>query len=139
KGILLRVRRIGKTHVQTIKATGNSASIERDEWETEVFGAEPDLAIIDGTPFEKLITKKIRRRLEPVFQTRIRRTTYLLANNQSAIELTIDRGKIDTGDNSLPVSELEVQLKRGSKGQLFEVARMLTHGLPAQLNLKPKS
>jgi triphosphatase len=139
KGLLLRVRRIGKRYVQTVKATGNSASIERDEWETEVFGAEPDLAIIEGTPFEKLISKKIRRRLKPVFETRIRRTTYSLANNRSAIELTIDRGKIDAGDNSLPVSELEVELKRGSKGQLFEVARALTHGLPAQLNLKAKA
>jgi triphosphatase len=118
--LLLRIRRIGKRHVQTIKEAGNSASIERDEWENEISGPEPDLTIIDGTSLEKLISKKIRRRLKPVFETRIRRTAYSLVNNQGIIELTIDRGKIDTGNGSVPVSELELELKRGSQGQLFE-------------------
>ena len=31
KGLMLRVRRIGKRHVQTIKTAGNLAPIERDE------------------------------------------------------------------------------------------------------------
>ena len=139
KGLMLRVRRIGSRHVQTIKTAGNSAPIERSEWETEISGAKPDLSMIDGTPLEDLITKKVRRRLEPMFETRIRRTTYSLVNNERAIELTIDRGKIDTGAGSLPVCELELELKRGSKNQLFEIARTLTHGLPAQVLLKSKA
>jgi inorganic triphosphatase YgiF len=139
KGLLLRVRRIGKRHVQTIKATGNSAPIERNEWETEISGAEPDFRMIDGTPLEGTITKKIRRRLKPMFETRIRRTTYPFVNKERAVELTIDRGKIDSGDVSVPVCELELELKRGSKSQLFEVARTLTHTLPAQVSLKSKA
>lgn len=139
KGLLLRVRRIGKRHVQTVKATGNSASLERDEWETEISGAKPDLTIMEGTPLKKLITKKIRRRLKPVFETRIRRTAYSLVNNDAAIALTIDRGKIDTGDGSVPVSEFELELKRGGQERLFEVARALTHALPAQISLKSKA
>ena len=31
-----RVRRVGKRHNQTIKATGNSGPFERDEWEAEI-------------------------------------------------------------------------------------------------------
>jgi CYTH domain len=43
KGLLLRVRRIGKHYVQTIKATGNSATVDRNEWETEISDTKPDL------------------------------------------------------------------------------------------------
>jgi inorganic triphosphatase YgiF len=139
KGLMLRVRRIGRRHVQTIKRADNSAPIERNEWETEISGAEPDLSVIEGTPLEDLITKKVRRRLKPKFETRIRRTTYSLVNNERAIELTIDRGKIATDEGSLPVCELELELKRGSKNQLFEIARTLTNALPAQVLLKSKA
>src|SRR5262245_51148262 len=138
KGLMLRVRRIGKRHVQTIKVAGNSAPIERDEWETEIAGAQPELDSISGTPLKDLITKKIRRGLRPVFETRVRRTYYSLTDNERAIDLTIDRGKLDTGDGSLPC-ELELELKRGSKDGLFEVARTLVQVLPAQISLKSKA
>jgi len=132
KGLMLRVRRIGKRHVQTIKTAGNSAPIERDEWETEIAGAQPELGLISGTPLEDLITKKIRRGLRPMFETRVRRTNYSLTDKECAIDLTIDRGKLHTGDGSVPICELELELKRGSKDRLFEVARTLVQALPAQ-------
>ena len=118
KGLMLRVRRIGKRHVQTIKAAGNSAPIERDEWETEIAGAQP---LVSGTPLEDLITKKIRRGLRPMFETRVRRTHYCVIDKERAIDLTIDRGKLDTGDGSVPICELELELKRGSKDRLLDV------------------
>ena len=43
KGLMLRVRRVGNRYTQTIKAAGNSAPFERDEWEAEIPGKEPDL------------------------------------------------------------------------------------------------
>src|SRR5262249_45725688 len=88
KRLMLRVIGIGKSHVQTIKAAGNSAPIERDEWETEIAGAQP---LVSGTPLEDLITKKIRRGLRPMFETRVRRTHYSLTDKERAIDLTIDR------------------------------------------------
>jgi triphosphatase len=139
KGLMLRVRRIGKRHVQTIKAAGNSATIDRNEWETEILGAEPDFGMIRGTPLEGLVSKKMRRRLKPMFETRIRRSLYSLADDERTIELTIDRGKIDTGDGSVPVCELELELKRGSKARLFEDARTLMRALAAQISLKSKA
>ena len=139
KGVMLRVRRIGKRHVQTIKTAGNSAPIERDEWETEIAGAQPELGLISGTPLEDLITKKIRRGLRPMFETRVRRTNYSLTDKERAIDLTIDRGKLHTGDGSVPICELELELKRGSKDRLFEVARTLLQALPAQISLKSKA
>ena len=44
KGLMLRVRREGRHHTQTIKATANAGDyFARDEWETEIAGNEPDL------------------------------------------------------------------------------------------------
>ena len=139
KGLMLRVRRIGKRYLQTIKAAGASGPIERNEWETEITGAGPDLNIIGGTPLEPLMNNKVRRQLKPMFETRVRRTIYPLVDETRAIDLTIDRGKIDTGDGSVPLCELELELKRGNKEQLFEIARVLTKALPARLAFKSKS
>src|SRR5262249_21722492 len=85
------------------------------------------------------ITKKVRHKLRPVFETRIRRIKYSLTDKQRAIDLTIDRGKLDTGDSSVPICELELELKRGGKERLFEVARTLVQTLPAQFSLKSKA
>jgi triphosphatase len=62
-----------------------------------------------------------------------------LVNKEAAIELTIDRGKIDNGHSSIPVCELELELKRGEKNRLFEVARTIERALAAQISLKSKA
>ena len=95
KGLMLRVRRIGKRHVQTIKAAGNSAPFERDEWEAEIAGEEPDLSLAGGTALEPLVNGKLGRQLKPLFETRVRRTVYPIADDTRAIALTIDRGTIE--------------------------------------------
>jgi inorganic triphosphatase YgiF len=137
-GVLLRVRRIGNRYFQTIKATKNSGLFERGEWEAEIGGKEPDLGLAGGTALEPLVTRKLRRQLKPLFETRVRRTAYPLANGAHAIELAVDRGKIDTGTRSAPLCEIELELERGEKSELFDAARALTRGLSAELAFKSK-
>ena len=139
KGLMLRVRRIGRRHVQTIKAAGNSAPFERDEWEAEIAGDEPDLSLAGGTALEPLVNGKLRRQLKPLFETRVRRTVYPIADDTRAIALTIDRGTIDTGSRSAPLCEVELELERGTIAELFDVARELTRAVPAHLAVKSKS
>ena len=43
--LMLRVRRIGRRHVQAIKASSSSGPFERDEWENAIAGNEPDLSL----------------------------------------------------------------------------------------------
>ena len=47
KGLSLRVRRIGRRHVQTIKReSGESAALfTRDEWEHSISSGQPDLDV----------------------------------------------------------------------------------------------
>jgi inorganic triphosphatase YgiF len=139
KGLMLRVRREGRHHTQTIKATANTGDFARDEWEAEIAGNEPDFDHANGTALEPLLTKKLRRRLKPVFETRVRRTVYPLVANAHAIALTVDQGTIDTGTRSQSLCEIELELMRGSAADLFDVARELTQALPARLAVKSKS
>ena len=137
-GLMLRVRREGRHHTQTIKAT-TGEPFERDEWEAEIAGNEPDLDQANGTALEPFLTKKLRQRLKPIFATRVRRTIYPLVDNAHAIALTVDHGTIDTGTRSQSLCEIELELKRGSTADLFDVARELTQALPARLAVKSKS
>jgi triphosphatase len=79
-GVMLRVRRVGKRHVQTIKATGNLGPFERDEWEAEIVGENPDLSLARGTALESLLNNKLRQQLKPLFETRVQRTVYPITN-----------------------------------------------------------
>jgi triphosphatase len=139
KGMMLRVRRSGDRYVQTIKSAGNSGPFTRNEWESDIDGRAPDLHLAQDTALAPLLSGKFRRQLKPVFETRVRRTTYPLSSGNSDIALTLDKGKIASGRNSRPLCEIELELKRGDEAELFKVARELTHVLPAQLALKSKS
>jgi inorganic triphosphatase YgiF len=139
EGVMLRVRRVGRHYTQTIKANGIMAPFERSEWEGGIAGREPDLNLAKDTALEPLLTKKLRRRLRPLFETRVRRTVYPVADGADAIELTVDRGTIDTGTHRLPLCEIELELKRGSAAKLFELARELAAALSARLVVKSKS
>jgi inorganic triphosphatase YgiF len=139
KGLMLRVRRHGRHYTQTIKATGSGGTFERDEWETEIAGSDPDLDEANGTALEPILTQKLRRRLRPAFETRVSRTVYPLVANGHAVELTLDRGTIETGKRSLPLCEIELELKRGNAAELFDVAHELSQALAARLAVKSKS
>jgi len=138
-GLTLRVRRIGDRHTQTIKATRDSNILTRNEWESEIAGAEPDLTRVGGTALDPLVTAKFRGKLKPQFETRVRRTVFLLERDGAVIELVLDVGTIETGAASMRLCEIELELQSGDKAHLFDVARLISRALPAQLALTSKS
>jgi triphosphatase len=137
--VTLRVRRHGDKFLQTIKSGGSDGSFRRGEWEHEIKGAVPNLREAHGTPLAPLLTKKLKRRLKPVFETRIHRTSIPVRKNRSQIEVALDRGQIRSGRRSTPIGELELELKRGEVSEVFKLARQLTKLVPATLLLKSKS
>jgi triphosphatase len=139
KGFMLRVRRLGHGYVQTIKASENSGAFERDEWEGDISGEMPDLELAKGTALEPLSTKKLRRQLKPLFETRVQRTLYPVRDNGHAIAFTVDRGRIESGKRSMPLCEIELELQGGDAGDLFDIARAISQKLPASLGVKSKS
>jgi triphosphatase len=136
-GLTLRVRHVGDRYIQTIKSD-DASLFERSECEREIEGDRPDLRQADTSALKPLRIKKLRKRLRPVFETRVRRTTYPLTRGDSDIALTIDRGEIGAGERTLPLCEAELELKRGNRASLFGLARELARATSAELAVKSK-
>src|SRR5262249_61867288 len=68
KGLSLRVRRIGRRHIQTIKQeSGESAAVfTRDEWEHQIGGRKPDLDLEPEAALGPVLWKKRSRSVEPL-------------------------------------------------------------------------
>jgi inorganic triphosphatase YgiF len=137
-GLSLRIRRAGDKQIQTIKSAPG-AQFGRGEWETEIGGDIPDLGKIEGTPLERLASKKLRRKLKPIFETSVHRTTLPFRTNRSEIELAVDRGRLVVGRRSSPIEELELELKKGDPDDLFRLARTVGRKAQAELYFRTKS
>jgi inorganic triphosphatase YgiF len=139
-GLSLRVRRIGKRYLQTIKtAAGRTADLfDRGEWEHHVPGPRPNFARARGTALEPLMSRHTTDSVAPVFETRIARTDYRVSRHGSLVDVALDRGEVDTGERRLAVSELEFSLARGEPRELFRLARSLAELVPLRLCTKSK-
>jgi len=139
KALSLRIRRKGRRVVQTVKQETGPATFVRNEWEHDIGSPQPDLDLAGDTPLGQLSSKKLRRSLMPVFETRVRRKTFQLHCGESEIELSVDKGEIAAGRKALPICEVELELKRGQRGDLFKLAKTLADDVPAQLAIVSKA
>jgi len=139
-GLTLRVRQIGNKHIQTIKSVDQGSDwLERSEWEQTIEGDQPDLTHVTNVTLGRILTEEVRNALKPIFQTRIERTTCHVNTNAADVVVAIDEGQIVAKDLSFPVTEIELELKRGTSSRLFEIARAINDIVPAQLYIKSKS
>ncbi|MBV8747645.1 MAG: CHAD domain-containing protein [Xanthobacteraceae bacterium] len=139
-GVSLRVRRNGRHRLQTIKAEEANSLSTRGEWEREVRSDTPDLQAAQDTPAAKLLSKKkIQHRIRPVFETRVNRIVYPIKLGESMIEVAFDQGEIDSGRESSPLCEVELELKQGRPDDLFRLAKTLAEKVPVELALASKA
>lgn len=147
QGMGLRLRQQGKAWVQTLKfkppkpaspdattdATSSAAAAPasqglhaRVEIEHTTATQALELHRIDHAPIRDFLSSPgIAPHLRPVFETRIQRTQWQLPCNSSLLELALDVGTIEGNSRSLPVSEIEIELKHGSADALFTVSQTL--------------
>lgn len=138
--VFLRVRDGGGRYVQTVKTAKSETELfERLEWEREIAGPAPDLDAGEGTALAPLLTPEVRASLRPLFETRIRRKSYLIERGGTEIEVAIDQGEIVAGTRRRQISELELELKRGETAELFRLARILSKTVPLRLAVKTKA
>ncbi|KRR04268.1 CYTH and CHAD domain-containing protein [Bradyrhizobium valentinum] len=137
-GLSLRVRQDGAKHIQTVKSA-NAPQFGRGEWETEIKDSAPDVGKADGTPLEAFASKRLRRKLKPIFKTKVHRITVPVRTKRSEIELAIDHGSIIAGHRSSPIEELELELKSGNFVDLFRVAKAIERKSEAELDLRSKA
>jgi triphosphatase len=133
-GLGLRVRKIGRKWVQTLKGGGSVASglHRREEWELPLAGKHPDLSALQSLVGAKsrqgklLGTPKLAEQLVPIFTTEFKRIAWpLRLPNGQKIECALDLGKITQGTKTELISEVELELKSGDACGLFELAQQL--------------
>jgi inorganic triphosphatase YgiF len=125
-GIALRVRRTGGCWVQTLKTEGERGGglSKRLELESPVGKPMPDLSRLPAEVADRLIRKKWRAALVPVYETRFLRTAWNLRTpDGSRVEVALDRGKILAGKKSEALCEVELELKSGSVEALHALAQ----------------
>jgi triphosphatase len=138
-GLTLRVRKAGGKLVQTVKRGRPTDLFNRDEWETPVKRLAPDLVALAHTPAGKVVDRAAEA-VAAAFTTTVRRTTRLWTRDGTTIEIAVDRGNVSDGDgHSDPICELELELKAGDPGALYDLARALFAIAPVRLSLTSKS
>ncbi len=141
RGSTLRVRRLGRQFIQTVKATHppGAGGISRGEWEDRIRSERPDPHAEQTGPF---LSPEIAARLRPLFRTEVSRLTIPLAPEPATcIEAAIDRGRICNGVDTAPepISEVELELKSGAPTALYDVALKLLNVAPLRLERRSKA
>jgi inorganic triphosphatase YgiF len=129
-GMALRVRRVGRRWIQTIKrrdAVAMSGLSMPEEEERPVPQPVPVLDDGHAGPLAAAAAALIGSApLTRVFETVVRRTSVRLSPpGGGRVELCIDSGEIRAGERSAPIHEAEVELLSGSARVLFDTARLL--------------
>lgn len=127
-GLALRLRRVGRRWVQTLKSEGerHGGLSVRAEYETPVPRAALDLSRLP-TAARALIPEPCIEQLAPVFETHFTRTAWLVRTRSGAqIEVALDVGEIRAGADSRPLCEIELELKSGRAEALLVWALALT-------------
>ena len=127
--IALRLRNDGGSKwVQTVKAG------EEPKWglsdvaqiEVELDNCVPDLERISDRRLRREIKKICKKAdLGPIFETIINRTTHVIKNDDCAVELAADEGRVEAGGQSRQFREVELELLSGSPRGLLVMAREL--------------
>ncbi len=140
RGISWRLRRIGYHWVQTLKAAAPAvgALSSRPEWETQVMGNTPDLAVLAPEARARLQGVDLEK-LAPVFVTEVKRTTWIVTVGETTMEIALDLGEVRAGVASDPICEIELELKSGPPHGLFVAASNLLEWVPLSIDTRSKA
>ena len=139
-GMSLRVRRSGKHFIQTLKLLPNSGQpLMRRLWEAPVDDVSPDLARLPADEVGDPVTMLTNDALVPVFATKVRRHARRLDLPDASVEIVFDEGTIEAGARQEVLSEIELELKSGNAGVLFDLGTQLLDAAPLQLGTRSKA
>lgn len=137
--VAVRERRVGQRTLLTVKTAGTSVGglSQRGEWEGTTQPGAPDfVALVTDTALAQELSA-LAGRLQPLFRTDFTRRSWLIeyasVHGAAQIEVALDQGQITTGHSeqapdgtrSEAILELELELKSGPVGALFDLALTL--------------
>ncbi|MEX0807782.1 MAG: CHAD domain-containing protein [Dongiaceae bacterium] len=140
-GVALRVRRVNRRWIQTIKLPVPTASAQvHEEIEAQVRGPLPELGLRE----RDILARTCDRAIDPaalvsIFETRIKRTAWPLRFESTDIELVYDAGLVEADGREERISEIELELEDGEPRRLFDVALRLAQAHPLTIEPRTKS
>jgi triphosphatase len=141
-GLSLRLRKTSGRWEQTVKGPGANAAERLEEtvprpgaWNAD--GPSPDLSLHADREAGALLDAALAPRggpppaLVPVHTSLVKRLAVHVEAAGADVEVAFDRGVIQAGEHSTPVSEVEVELKRGDVAALIGLGRanVEAHGM----------
>lgn len=140
QGVALRVRRVGRRWIQTVKAEAASlgALSSRPEWEVRVTSVQPEIGRLPEL-VQAYFPDRVVAGLVPCFNTRFERISWQLDMSDSRLELALDRGEIRAGHRRLALCEVEIELMSGQPASLFDLAEQLAEVVAFQLEPRSKA
>ena len=103
----------------TLKSKGNSVGglHERIEINQPLPNDKLDLSVLPKEALPNGLTQ-----LRPLFTTNFKRQTWLISFANSEIEVALDLGEITSNGQSMPIQEVELEIKQGNKQDLLNFA-----------------
>lgn len=125
----LRLRRVGRHWIQTIKADGGSQGglHRRIELEYPVMRGQLDLTRVPTDPaFDFMLAPAVRSQLNALFETRFTRQIWMVTPHPGTlVEVALDRGRVTADGQHHPLCEVELELKQGDATALFGLAHQV--------------
>lgn len=139
-GFSLRVRSAGKSFVQTVKPTSDSAGLViRDEYESAVCSIEPELDALSAGPLRSLRRAGQLDRLEPVLRSQVLRTSWTVEIGGGRVRFDLDEGEMTAGGAAQRFNELELELLAGEPACLVGAARAIAELVPVRIGVLSKA
>lgn len=132
-GLALRVRRDGERRIQTVKTTepGRAGLFDRAESEAPAEDLVPDPARVAAPALRAAVQRALAGRpLVPVVATQVERTSRRLRTEAADVTLDLDVGRIEAGERTVPLCELELETEAGDAGALYDLALDLLGSVP---------
>ena len=140
QGLSFSVREQGELRVQVLKSLGSAAEGgSTDECRDPITTEQPDPLAPETGPRLRSIANG---HLHPLFKTQVRQTLFHLnAASSAEIAGALDEGEICAidGDDTQRVCELGLELKRGDKAALYDLALQLLHTTPLRIATQNQS
>lgn len=139
----LRIR-VNDAHIeQTIKTAGEviGGLHQRPEYNIDITSKAPNLALFPQKIWPKGVNiTELQQEIESLFATNFKRQgKMLIYPDGSVVEIVFDYGDISSGQNSVEVCEVELELVKGKPELIFELAEELATSSPMRFGVDSKA
>lgn len=143
KKMALRIRRDGDSKIMCLKYASKAFSQNehlaiRDEYEWPILTNSLDSALLQKT--DSMFTEKFCQSLQVVAETEFDRKTWMIEYDSGVVlELVADLGELRSSLKTKSFCEIEVELKKGVKGDLLPISTQIQQHLAGKPESRGKS